>query len=59
MRLVVRDDGRGAPEENLGHEASRILALVRDRADAVGGLVDVVARPGEGTEVAVTVRRLP
>jgi signal transduction histidine kinase len=58
LRLVVRDDGRGVREEDLGHEASRIHALVRDRADAIGGLVDVVARPGEGTEVAVTVRRL-
>lgn len=58
LRLVVRDDGRGVPEESLGHEASTILSLVRERADAIGGLVDVIARPGEGTEVAVTVRGL-
>ena len=58
LRLVVRDDGRGVPEEQLGHEAAGILSLVRERADAVGGLVDVITRPDEGTEVAVTVRGL-
>lgn len=58
LRLVVRDDGRGVAEEQLGHEASTILSLVHERADAIGGLVDVIARPGEGTEVAVTVRGL-
>lgn len=56
LRLLVRDDGRGVAEEALGHEASTILALVRERADAIGGLVDVFTRPGEGSEVAVTVR---
>ncbi len=56
LRLLVRDDGRGVPEDLLGHEASTILSLVRERADAIGGLVDVITRPGEGTEVAVTVR---
>lgn len=58
LRLVVRDDGRGTVEEQLGHEASTIISLVRERADAIGGLVDVITRPGEGTEVAVTVRGL-
>lgn len=58
LRLVVRDDGRGVPEEELGHEAAATLSLVRERVDAIGGLVDVIARPGEGTEVAVTVRGL-
>lgn len=58
IRLVVRDDGRGTGEEDLGHGASQLLSLVRDRADAVGGLVDMVTHDGEGTEVAVTVRGL-
>ena len=58
LRLIVRDDGRGVAEERLGHEASTLLSLVRERADAIGGLVDVITRDGEGTEVAVTVRGL-
>ena len=58
LRLVVRDDGHGVPEEQLNHEGARLLAVVRERVDAVGGLVDVLVRPGEGTEVAITVRGL-
>jgi signal transduction histidine kinase len=58
LRMVVRDDGRGTPEEELGHQAARALAVVRERADAIGALVDVFTRPGEGAEIAVTVRGL-
>ena len=58
LRMVVRDDGRGTPEEELGHQAARALAVVRERADAIGALVDVFTRKGEGSEIAVTVRGL-
>jgi signal transduction histidine kinase len=58
LRMVVRDDGRGTAEEELGHQAARALAVVRERADAIGALVDVFTRPGEGSEIAVTVRGL-
>jgi len=56
LRMVVSDDGRGIPEDQLQSEAARVLSGVRDRASAIGGLVDVFSRPGEGTEIAVTVR---
>jgi signal transduction histidine kinase len=55
-RLVVRDDGDGRHEVDLPPAASRLLDLVRERAAAIGALVDVLPRAGEGTEVAVTVR---
>jgi nitrate/nitrite-specific signal transduction histidine kinase len=55
-RLVVRDDGDGRDEVDLPAAASRLLDLVRERAVAIDALVDVLPRPGEGTEVAVTVR---
>lgn len=58
LRMVVSDDGRGRPETELGHQAVELLTGVRDRADAIGALVDVLARPGEGTETAVTIRGL-
>ncbi len=58
LRMVVRDDGRGVPEDRLSHEAARMVALARHRADAIGALVDVFTREGEGTEVAITVRGL-
>lgn len=56
LRMVVRDNGAGTPEEQLGHQASSTLNLVRERVDAIGGLVDVLSRPTEGTDVAVTLR---
>jgi signal transduction histidine kinase len=57
LRVVVRDDGPGVAEERLGRESAALLAAVRDRADAIQALVDVRTRPGEGTEIAVTLRR--
>jgi signal transduction histidine kinase len=55
-RLVVRDDGDGRDEAALPPSSARSLDLVRERALAIDALVDVRPRPGEGTEVAVTVR---
>jgi two-component system, NarL family, nitrate/nitrite sensor histidine kinase NarX len=55
-RLVVRDDGDGRSEVDLPPASSRLLELVRERAVAIDALVDVRPRPGEGTEVAITVR---
>jgi nitrate/nitrite-specific signal transduction histidine kinase len=54
--LVVRDDGDGRSEVDLPPASSRLLELVRERAVAIDALVDVRPRPGEGTEVAITVR---
>ena len=56
LRMVVRDNGKGTPEEQLGHQAASTLNLVRERVDAIGGLVDVIPRPLDGTDVAVTLR---
>ncbi|MGH7447137.1 MAG: histidine kinase [Longimicrobiales bacterium] len=54
--LVVRDDGRG-----LGHGADDVpgdhfgLQGVRERADKLGGLLQIDSQPGKGTRLAVTV----
>ena len=58
LRLVVSDDGRGVEESDMGHQAASLLSLVRERADAIGALVDVRVRSGDGTDVAVTVQGL-
>ncbi|GAA5074653.1 signal transduction histidine kinase [Thermocatellispora tengchongensis] len=54
LALEVRDDGTGfdaavPPARGLG------LASMRDRAEAVGGRVEVASRPGEGTTVRMEV----
>jgi signal transduction histidine kinase len=56
LRVVVRDDGGGVEEAALDRESAGLLSGVRDRADAIQALVDVRPRPGEGTEIAVTLR---
>jgi nitrate/nitrite-specific signal transduction histidine kinase len=62
VETVVADDGRGFAHE-VGRDrvgADRLphfgLATMRERAEAVGGTLEVVTAPGEGTRVVV---RLP
>ena len=59
LELVVEDDGRGFPAEQLaerladGHIG---LATQRVRVEAAGGRMDVASAPGAGTRVEI---RLP
>jgi two-component sensor histidine kinase len=54
--LIVRDNGRG-----LGHVEDELpgdhfgLQGVRERVDKLGGVLRINSRPGEGTQLAVTV----
>lgn len=48
--LVVQDDGAGFVDE--GHKRSFGLQIMRERAQSVGGSLEVRSRPGEGTRVA-------
>jgi signal transduction histidine kinase len=57
LRVVVRADGRGLDESQLDRDHAGVLAGVRERADAIGARLDLRSRPGEGAEVAMTVRR--
>lgn len=55
-RVVVRDDGRGfAPERPRDDDELHVgLRIMRERARTVGGEVDVLSAPGEGTRVVLT-----
>ena len=59
LRLVVRDDGRGMDPQAPDDPSSFGLALVRERADALGGFVRFVSSPGQGTAVVVDVPLSP
>jgi signal transduction histidine kinase len=54
--LLVRDDGRG-----LGHGAEDMpgahfgLQGIRERVDKLGGVLKIDSRPGEGTQLLVTI----
>jgi signal transduction histidine kinase len=56
VELVVADDGRGF-DPLAGTTAGRHLGLVsmRERAEALGGSLEIESRPGEGTTVSLEV----
>ncbi len=62
VRLHVVDDGAGfdpgaAPSSAAGSTGGHGMALMRRRADELGGTVDVQSAPGAGTTVTVTLPR--
>ena len=69
VRITVRDDGEGIPEELLpriwdrfvkgpGSSGSGLgLAIVRDLVEAHGGTVSAQSAPGQGTSVLVSLPR--
>ncbi len=59
--VTLQDDGRGFdPQEVLGGSAGRLgLRVMRERAEEVGGRLELQSRPGQGTRVVVTVPLAP
>lgn len=61
--VTVRDDGPGIPEGRLEEARSAgrlgVAHSIQGRLRDVGGRVDVVSVPGQGTEVEMRVPRLP
>jgi signal transduction histidine kinase len=58
IRAVVRDDGRGFDAvAQLARRGDRGLGLIgiRERAEALGGVVDIRSAPDQGTEVCVLI----
>jgi signal transduction histidine kinase len=58
LRVRVRDDGVGIDDEELGNKPpARHFGLhgMRERAEAVGGRLDVLSKPGEGTLVDLNI----
>ncbi len=57
VRVVVQDDGRGFDVDALPASPRRHLGLIgmRERAESVGGKLEIRSRPGEGTRVILEV----
>jgi signal transduction histidine kinase len=51
--VVVRDDGVGFDPQSA--RAGNGLGNMRDRIDAVGGMLLLQSRPGDGAEVSIAV----
>lgn len=61
VHLVVLDDGVGLAESRERSEARPRfgLATMRERAESVGGALDLASSPGEGTRVALDIPHQP
>ncbi len=56
--LEIRDDGRGFPIEKMTTTIGHGLSNMQTRARAVGGEVDIISAPGEGTTILAWVPRV-
>ncbi len=54
--LTIRDNGRGITEEEKSRTWSLGLLGMRERAQAAGGSIDIVAANGQGTAVTVRIQ---
>jgi signal transduction histidine kinase len=52
--LEINDNGRGVTPEQVADARSLGLLGMRERAELLGGSVDLTGRPGQGTLVTVT-----
>ena len=57
LRVRIRDDGKGMELAILkqGRSGHYGLAGMRERADRIGGKLDVCSRPGAGTEIQLSI----
>jgi signal transduction histidine kinase len=55
IALLVRDDGKGFSEAGVDDRSSLGLVSMRERVRLVGGRIDIVGRPNEGTSVVAWV----
>jgi len=54
--LIIEDDGRGFDVEHVGNGNSPLgLIGMRERAQIIGGHLDIESIPGQGTSVFVNV----
>lgn len=54
--LTIRDNGRGITEEEKTSAWSLGLLGMRERAQAVGGSIDIIAASGQGTAITVRIQ---
>lgn len=60
LDIQVRDDGSGIPEDTLGtlDTAEHIgMEVMRERARGIGGRLSIHSRPGQGTQVSLSLPR--
>jgi two-component system, NarL family, sensor histidine kinase UhpB len=53
--LAIRDNGRGITDEEIQRYGSLGLLGMKERVSILGGTLDLVGKPGEGTTLAVQI----
>jgi signal transduction histidine kinase len=53
VRVVIRDNGKGFQPEGI--KGQHGLSVMRERAEVLGGKLDIISTPGRGTTIVVTV----
>ena len=56
--LVIEDDGKGFDARSIDRSARFGLLGISERAESLGGALDIDSAPGEGTRIAITLPRL-
>lgn len=57
LQIIIQDDGQGFEPASVDRRSHLGLQMMRERAEMVGGTVNVVSTPGKGTSVTVTLPR--
>jgi len=55
INLAIHDNGRGITDEEIQRHGSLGLLGMKERVSILGGTLDVVGKPGEGTTLAVQI----
>lgn len=55
VTLAVSDNGRGFAPDVMGHKGGLGLASMRERANRLGGRLDIESRPGHGASITVSI----
>ena len=59
VQLEIADDGKGFDAQVIGEQGGMGLNTMRERAEQLGGVFELVSAPGEGTTIRVEVVENP
>jgi signal transduction histidine kinase len=55
VRLAVKDDGKGFDTTAMRNDNHFGLQVMQERAETIGGVLQLSSRPGHGTQIMITV----
>jgi two-component system sensor histidine kinase UhpB len=55
VRLAIQDDGRGFDAGEINKNSHFGLTGIKERAELIGGRLNIASQPGEGTTIELTI----